>query len=266
MISASARHLNTPKIIGIVGGAGPFAGIDLQAKILSQTRAEKDQDFLPVITLSDPGRIPDRTAFLAGDTAENPAGAIFHQLRRLEAAGAQVAALPCNTAHAPAIDDVVRRKLARPGSTLTYLHMVQEVGDFLAAHYPPLSRVGLLATKGTVQSGVYQQTLAPAGFAVLAPDPVAQEQVQQAIYDPRSGIKALGTGAQQAYDLLAGVAAALADQGAVAFILGCTEIPVIVRETVWLNRPVIDPTLILARALIREADPGRLKPLPVAGG
>ena len=247
------------KIIGIVGGAGPFAGIDLQQKILQQTVATRDQEFLPVIALSDPGRIPDRTAFLLGETVENPAGPIYQQLRQLEAAGAQVAAIPCNTAHAAAIDDQVRRRLAQAGSKLTYLHMIREVRAILVGHTPPLTRVGLLATKGTVFSTVYQETLAPAGIEVLLPAAAQQEQVQQAIYDPRVGIKALGDRAHQAREVLSGVAASLVKQGAEAFILGCTEIPVVVRERVWQDRPAIDPTLILARALIREADPGRLR-------
>ncbi len=252
---------STRKIIGVVGGAGPYAGIDLQQKILQSTVAKKDQDYLPVIALSDPGRIPDRTAFLLGETTKNPAGPIFEQLHQLEAAGAHVAAIPCNTAHAPAIDDEVRRRLAQAGSNLIYLHMIREVRAFLAGHFPQLTRVGLLATKGTVFSAVYQETLSPAGIEVLLPSAEGQEQIQQAIYDPQVGIKAKGGQAHRAYDWLVGVAGTLVEEGAEAFILGCTEIPVMVREPVWQNRPVIDPTLILARALIREADPGRLRPL-----
>ena len=60
-------------MIGIVGGVGPYAGLDLQQKILEQTKATADQDHLGIISWSEPGIIPDRTAFLLGETPLNPA-------------------------------------------------------------------------------------------------------------------------------------------------------------------------------------------------
>ena len=64
--------MTTEKIIGIVGGAGPFAGLDLQAKILNQTVAGRDQDHLTIITLSQPNQLPDRTDYLLGNVPERP--------------------------------------------------------------------------------------------------------------------------------------------------------------------------------------------------
>jgi hypothetical protein len=88
-----------PGIIGIVGGVGPLAGLDLQAKIIAQTVAARDQDYLPVISVSWPGPIPDRTEYLLGRVADNPAHAIMAQLRLLASMGATVAAIPRPTRH-----------------------------------------------------------------------------------------------------------------------------------------------------------------------
>ena len=63
--------------IGIVGGAGPYAGLDLAQKILHQTVANSDQDYLPTLLISTPGLIEDRTDFLLGETEKNPAHAIY---------------------------------------------------------------------------------------------------------------------------------------------------------------------------------------------
>ena len=108
-------------LIGIIGGVGPFAGLDLQRKILEQTVAAADQEHLPVISVSWPGPIADRTEYLLGRVPENPAYAILEQLRLLAAAGATVAGIPCNTAHAPAIFDVIRAGVAAEDLSLIHI-------------------------------------------------------------------------------------------------------------------------------------------------
>lgn len=248
-------------IIGIVGGAGPFAGLDLCQKILEETVAEKDQDYLTVINWSQPNRILDRTEFLLGHVAENPGVAIAEQVRRLGVAGAAVAAIPCNTAHSPPIYDVIAVELERQGVQAKFLHMVGETAVFLQTHFPHIRRVGVLSTTGTYRAQVYPNCLEPAGFRVLVPDAAMQETlIHPAIYDLTYGIKATGTATARARDDLLAGANALREQGAGAVILGCTEIPLAIPETTLDDIPIIDPTRILARALIRAANPARLKP------
>lgn len=254
--------METEKIIGIVGGAGPFAGLDLQVKILNQTIARQDQDYLTIINLSQPNQLPDRTDFLLGKTAVNPAHAIFNQLQILERAGTAVAAIPCNTAHAPVIFDEVIAQLNGAGSRLQFLHMIQETAQYLRQYYPEIKRIGVLSTTGTYRARIYPELLEPAGFEVLVPDGVVQETaVHPAIYHPHYGIKVHGKATPQARNWLLQGTQNLQQQGAEAIILGCTEIPLGITEnkigTIW----VIDPTTILARALIREANPAKLRPI-----
>ncbi len=249
------------KIIGIVGGAGPFAGLDLHTKILQHTAAPTDQDHLTILNLSQSNQLPDRTAYLLGETAVNPAHAIFQQLQILEQAGAQVAAIPCNTAHAPAIYDELLVQLNTAGSNLKFLHLIRETADYLCRHFPHIHRVGVLSTTGTFRTRIYPELLEPAGFSVLIPDEHVQETaVHVAIYHPEYGIKTHGTSTPKAQQKLHLGLNNLRQKGAEAIILGCTEIPLAITATEIDSMAIIDPTIILARALIREANPAKLRP------
>lgn len=249
------------KIVGVIAGAGPFAGLDLLGKILNQTAAGKDQDHLTIVSLSRPCQIADRTEYLLGQTDANPAYAIADQVLQLEQLGAAVAAIPCNTAHAPAIFDAILRELHAASSNVKFLHMVKEVSAFLNQQLPHTRRVGVLSTTGTYRANIYPAALAPAGFQVIVPDAGFQERVvHAAVYDPAYGIKATGQPTATArHNLLAGIDH-LREKGAEVVVLGCTEMPLAITEPQIEGIMVIDPTLILARALIREANPARLKP------
>ena len=250
-----------PSVIGIVGGVGPYAGLDLQRKILEQTVAVADQDHLPVIAVSWPGPIPDRTAYLLGHVAANPALAITEQLRLLANAGAAVAAIPCNTAHAPAIFDVIQRGVAGFERPLCLLNMVDETAAHLAAHYPTIRTIGVLSTTGTLQARLYPAALEPLGYRVVVPDETLQATtIHPAIYDPAYGLKATGTATARASDALNQGIDTLCGMGAEAIILACTELPLAFSEREFGGRPLIDPALALARSLVRAADPERLKP------
>ncbi|MBP6473543.1 MAG: aspartate/glutamate racemase family protein [Chloroflexi bacterium] len=242
------------KPIGIVAGVGPFAGLDLLGKILAETPAAKDQDHLPIYSLSQPDEILDRTEYLLGFVAKNPAYALARQLQKLAVMGAQVAGIPCNTAHAPPIFDVIVAELQAANCPIHLLHMIREVGWYLQQNHPDIRTVGVLSTTGTYRAAVYPQVLGEVGFRVVAPDEAMQvEQIHPAIYDPVYGVKATGAPTERAQAQLAAGAWALQEMGAEAIILGCTEMPLAIQTRQLYGLPVIDPTRILARALIREA-------------
>jgi aspartate racemase len=250
----------SPPIIGIVGGVGPYAGLDLQAKILAETTAVRDQDHLPVISVSWPGDIPDRTAYLLGETAVNPAGPVLEQLALLSRMGATVAGIPCNTMHAAPIFDVIAAGVAAFERPLALLHMIRETAGHLQTHHPGLRCVGVLSTTGTYRTRLYPDILEPLGYTVVVPEPEMQaELIHPAIYDATYGIKARGGATERARaGLLSGVAALL-DQGAEAIILGCTEVPLALPETEVDGVPLVDPTRVLARALVEAVKQGPRK-------
>ncbi|HET6429048.1 MAG TPA: amino acid racemase [Phycisphaerae bacterium] len=248
-------------MIGIVGGVGPYAGLDLARKVFDETAAASDQEHLPLAMLSVPEIISDRTEFLLGEAADNPGVAIAEVIGRLERIGATVVGIPCNTAHAPAIFDVIAARLAEANSKVALVHMIEEVGRYLGEHFPHLRRVGVLSTTGTWRAGVYAQGLAPLGIEVIVPDePLQTRAVHPAIYDPGFGIKARAHPVTaRARSLLDEAVAFCRGLGAEAIILGCTELPLAIPEPRIGGMPVIDPTRILARALIREIAPARLR-------
>ncbi|MDX1415716.1 MAG: amino acid racemase [Candidatus Promineifilaceae bacterium] len=247
-------------MIGIVAGVGPYAGLDLLDKILSQTVAAQDQDHLTVVSISQPAQIPDRTAFLLGHETLNPAFPILEQLLKLEQAGAQVAAIPCNTAHAPIIFDKIQNGLVQAGSQLNLLHMIVEVGRELQRSYPMVKKVGVLSTTGTAVTRIYPLCLERLGFELLALDTQIQaELIHPAIYDPVYGIKANGRATERARSALMFGVRRMQEAGAQAVVLGCTELPLAIHESRIDDLIMIDPALILARALISAVDADKLK-------
>ncbi len=250
-------------IIGVVGGVGPYAGLDLVRKIFDQTVAENDQQHLSVGLLSIPSLIEPRTDFLLGDIATNPAVAVADIICQLEQLGAGVIGIPCNTMFAPPIFDVILQKLKAAGCDLEPVHMIKNTADFIGDFYPEIRKVGLLCTRGTYLSNIYQDCLAPAGLEVILPEETARKElVHNSILDPEYGIKAHSNPVtDRARNQLLGVISDLEAKGAQAVILGCTELPLAITEPKIESMIMIDPTMLLARKLISLVAPEQLKPL-----
>jgi aspartate racemase len=247
-------------VIGIIGGMGPYAGLDLARKVFDQTDATHDQDHLPVALLSYPSRIIDRSTFLRGETDENPADALFEIARQLDALGAVVAGIPCNTAHAPVIFSRIVERLEDGGHRLRLLHMIDETVRFIHEKMPGVRRIGVLSTLAVYRLHLYRNALVGAGFEAIVPDENVQENiVNRTIFDPVYGIKAqtnpISLIARQS---LLNAVEHLNERGAEAVILGCTELPLAIPETELNGVMMIDPTRVLARALIRETYPEKL--------
>lgn len=248
------------KIIGVIGGMGPYAGLDLVRKIFDLTDAQKDQQHLPVALLSFPGWIRDRSTFLFEKTGENPADAIFEIAKRLDELGAVVAGIPCNTAHAPSIFDALEEKLKESGSQLRLIHMIQEAASHIRKSTQGVSRVGILSTLAVYRLGLYGRALEAEGLTPVVPDENVQENiVNRTIFDPTYGIKAQANPVSLiARQSLLNAIEHLREKGAEAVILGCTELPLAIPEQEIESTLIVDPTEILARALIRETYPERM--------
>ncbi len=241
---------------------GPYAGLDLLRKILEQTIAHRDQDHLTIVSLSQPNQIVDRTEYLLGQVRENPGQALATQVQALARMGAEIAGIPCNTAHVPKIFDVIQTELKEAACPVKLLHMIEEVALFLKTRHPDVKRIGILSTTGTYRARLYPDFLSSAGFVpLLVPMELQDGKIHPAISDQKFGVKARGGGAGKARENLLEGVWALRKQGAQAVILGCTEIPLAIPEPKIDDTIMIDPALILARALIREAAPSKLKPL-----
>lgn len=249
------------RAIGVVGGVGPYAGLDLNRKIYEQCMACSDQDHVNVYLISAGGHIPDRTDYLLRRQTQNPADGILAVLRQLDRLGVPVAAVPCNTSHAGPIFSRVREGLQSEAAQIRLLHMIEELGRFLREQLPAARRIGVLATDGTVASNVYGECLRRYGLEVLYPDQGQQRRVHAAIYDPDYGIKANGQPVTaRARRQVLEAFRALGARGADAVVLGCSELPLAVRPGMLEGCPIVDSTAVLARALVREVAPEKLRP------
>ncbi len=229
------------KTVGIIGGMGPAATHAFFGQILALTHARTDQEHLHLIIDNDPS-IPDRTAFLLG-RGEDPVPALVAAARRLEAAGCDLLVMPCNTA-AAFVDQI------GPTVSIPILDWTGEAAD--AAARASRDTVGILATTGTIQAGLYQRALADRGHKAIVPDRADQETVMDVIYGP-TGVKAGNAAAGRDRDLLA-VADRLVERGAQSILLACTELPLALPATDrrW-SAPAIDPSLVVAERVVVAA-------------
>ncbi|ASJ73251.1 aspartate/glutamate racemase family protein [Granulosicoccus antarcticus] len=229
--------------VGIVGGIGPAATVDFMSKLVKGTNAARDQDHIKILVEQNP-QIPDRTENLVGGGTD-PTVALYSTCKKLERGGADILAIPCNTAHAYV--DRIQRHLDVP-----IISILSATTDAIRQMSPRINRVGILATNGTIQSGLYQQALDEARLDYLIPDDAHQALVMDSIYG-REGVKAgfidglCKQQIRQAFDYLV-------ENGAEAVILGCTELPLIVSGTREILGAIpIDPTDVLARKCVQLA-------------
>jgi aspartate racemase len=225
----------TDRIIGIIGGMGPEATVDFYQEIIRLTPATRDQEHIPVIVYSDP-RVPERTAAILHG-GEDPTPCLLRAALALEKAGAGILAMPCNTAHyfLPRL---------QPQVGIPFLNMIEETLRSAQEQVADVRSVGLLATRGTVLSGVYRDVFSRHGIDVLVPQDADQERIQQGIFQ----IKA-GNYDRAKQDTFETIGAGLIRAGAGAIVLGCTEIP-LAFNVKRVSYPVVNATRVLAQAAV----------------
>ena len=224
------------KVLGILGGMGPAATADLFQKLTAMTEAGCDSDHLRVIIDSN-SAIPDRTAAILHGGAD-PVPEMLSALRNLERSGAQCVILPCNTAHyfLPRL---------RAETALPILNMPEITAQRCAELFPG-RRAAVLATRGTLATGLYERALAEAGVECVIPDEAGQDTLMYLIYDVVKASRPIRPERERWEALLSELRA----RGAEVFILGCTELPILA-QTLGVPGPFVDPTAELARAAIR---------------
>ena len=196
--------------LGVLGGMGPQATQVFYQFVLDRTDATRDQDHIPALILSDTG-IPDRTqAILSGETGE-----LYQRLlkdaRLLENCGCTTIAIPCNTSHY--FVDKLQEDVGVP-----ILHMIRETAQELARQGK--KRPGILATDGTIRTGLYQKECAAVGMEAVAPDALTQRLVMSIIYDE------IKQGEQGSREKFAHIDRAIRRAGCDCAILACTELSV----------------------------------------
>lgn len=226
--------------IGILGGMGPAATVEFFRRLVAATRADSDQEHLRIIIDNDPN-VPSRTdAILRGGPSPEPALAAM--AKGLEASGADLLAMPCNTAHH--YFDAIQRAVEIP-----VLDMIAETASEVS-----VQSVGLLATTATVHLRLFERRLASRGVELAVPGDDDQKLVMRAIEQIKAGISVEAVGAG-----LVPVVEALGRAGAKAVIAGCTEISLVAGSgmpLLWIDALdcLVDAAIRAATGIVRRQE------------
>ena len=198
--------------LGVLGGMGPQATNTFYQFVIDRTDARTDQEHVNALILSD-SEMPDRTTAILGSEKQREEVylRLLEDARLLERAGCTCIAVPCNTSHF--FLDRVQQYIGIP-----IIHMIRETARLLASQ--GLRRPGILATDGTIRTGLYQKEFSAAGIEAVIPSPEAQKLIMSLIYDD---VKAGRDGDPQKF---AEIHRDLLSQGCDCGVLACTELSV----------------------------------------
>jgi aspartate racemase len=225
--------MDNNKILGVLGGLGPMATAYFLELMIKMTDASTDQEHLQSMVMNFP-TVPDRTAYILGKSKESPLGPMIALGQQLKAMGAAVIATPCITAHYFHQD-------LQDGIGLPMIHGIECIARQLAQ--AGISRVGLMATDGTVQSGIFQRQVEDQNMELILPDQDGQAAVMALIYDQ---VKA---GKQPDPELFESVKEQLRQKGAQVVVLGCTELSMLKKEFP-LGDGILDALEVLAQVSV----------------
>ncbi|WP_284876938.1 amino acid racemase [Brevundimonas sp. MEB006b] len=218
------------KILGVIGGMGPAATVAFLARVQALTPADGDADHIRVVMDLNP-QVPDR------NTRPGEAEVVLGQMAEgLAAAGAEVIAMPCNTAHAQA--GGIRAACEAKG--LRFIDMIAATADAAASGF---ARIGVLATAGGER--LYTQALAARGVDTVLLEGADREAFMGLVY----GVKRGDVGEAARAGMLR-LAQALADAGAHGLIAGCTEVPLLLKAE-DAPIPLTDSAEVLAQACVQ---------------
>jgi aspartate racemase len=229
---AGAAH----PVVGIIGGMGPEATVELMRRVVARTPAMDDQDHVHLIVDNNP-KIPSRIAHLIEGHGIDPTAELVRMARNLERAGVDALAMPCNTAHAyaPAIRGAV---------TIPLLDMVDLTVDRLTTMTAASARVGLLASTAVHAVGVYAHALEARGLVPVVP------ARQEALMTLIRGVKRGATGAD-ARQRLGDIASELA-RAVDVMLIACSELSLI-STGITADLPLVDSVEVLAEAIVTFA-------------
>ena len=226
------------KIIGILGGMGPYATVDFFKKILDATPAKKDWEHLRIIIDNNP-KIPSRTrAVIFNDN--DPLPALIKTAQNLEKAGADFIVIPCNSAHY--YYDKIQTEVKIP-----VVNMITETVKCVMDSMPSINKVTLLSGLVPIKTKLYERRFHKFKVEVIVPGVRDQKDVCRVIEDIK-----LDRGAKSTKARLKKVSDRLATKRSQAIIFGCTELGILFSKDDFII-PIFDSTEILAKEVVRRA-------------
>ncbi|MDB2515133.1 amino acid racemase [Candidatus Pelagibacter bacterium] len=239
-------------MIGILGGMGTQAGLDFCNKLAMLNRGKIDQEY-PLFILYNKSNIPGRPESIGIQTKELSAipkkpkniikynkvlKSLLSGCKSLEKSGCKFIVIPCNTAHYWYED--LQKKIRIP-----IINMPKEVFLYAKKKCKKNSKIGLLATEGTLKTKIYDK-LFEKNFKLVKPTENLQiSSVNKTIKNVKMGnIKLAEKSIKSAIDYLI-------KKKCKKIILGCTELPIAIFafksfKNVKMSKIYLDPNLILA--------------------
>ena len=227
------------KVVGIIGGMGPEATVDLMTRVIRATPATDDIDHIRMVIDNNP-KIPSRIKALVEGTGESPAPCMVEMARRLASWGVDFLAIPCNTAH-------YYYNEVRSAVNIPVLNMVDLTIAFVIEENPNIHTVGLLAADAVLKTGLYMKRFEERGVELIYPSPFFQGQVMASIRK----IKTSQYG-QKVRKVFRSAANELVCRNTEALIVACTELSIIA-DSIDENVKVYDSSQVLAENIVRMA-------------
>lgn len=248
------------KIVGIIGGIGPYAGLDLLQKIYDNTIANSDNEHLPVILYSVPELIPDRSDYIQGLSKENPSKGINKALFQLKKCGAEYAVIACNAAHSGPIISEIKTYADEIG--IEIIDLIENTVQYLESLSDDL-KACVFSVKATYLSKVYEKKLNDHDIDTM---PLSEEEafkIHEIVTNKEWGIKSESNPVTEvARTKLIETIKKQQEAGVNTIILGCTELPLALPDDQIGGVNLIDPGLIAARKIVEMIIPDQLKNAP----
>lgn len=228
------------KKLGVIGGLGPMATAVFLEMVVEMTDADVDQEHIEMLIHHCP-QIPDRTSYILGNSSENPEIKMIEVEKELERQGAEMIVIPCVTS-------TYFWKELSGAVDIPVLNIVEELHKYFKQRN--VRSVGLMATSGTVESGLFQKAFAGENCRLILPSKERQQDVMHLIYN---NIKANKPAEMERF---AAVSEELREQGAEVIILGCTELSVL-HKNHEIGAGYLDAMQLMAKCAVESC--GRLK-------
>lgn len=219
---------------GVIGGMGPMASQLFYGMVTEKTAAERDQDHISLLILSD-AQMPDRTEGILSGNTKVVRDRLLADAQLLAQSGCKGIAVTCNTAHFY-VDQIAEQV------PIPFIHMIRETAKETAKSCAG-AKAAVLATDGTIQTRLYQEALQAEGVMAYTPSEESQRKVMYLIYD------CIKSGRRADRKVWEEVEAELLDAGCQKALLACTELSVL-REQEGLSDFYIDPMAVLAEKTI----------------
>ena len=222
-------------VVGVIGGMGPDATVELMRRVIAATPAADDIDHIHMLVDNNP-KVPSRLKALLDGSGENPGPTLAAMARRLEGAGADFLVMPCNTAHH-------YYGYAHEAVEIPVWHLIELSVAKIRELHPAARRIGLLASSAIRPIGLFEPSFSAEKLELIYPEEQCQARVMEVI----RAVKAGGAGPEliSVYNRELQPLSAEVD----LLFIGCSELSVIWSQH-QQSPPVVDSLQILADEIV----------------